>query len=602
VKRFPLIAFAALLAATVAAFFVTQHLKVTTPFYAGFPAPQPGSINPNGTTCSGAPPGPPAGNYRRTDMSFYLLHRADDVNMYVVNEDGAIVRTVASGVHMGVRVRTNFSWNGRLDDGAVAPDGTYEFRVALIQQGRTLEIGGPIEVITVPPHPVVTGVSPALIPQGTTPVTIHFRDSLHFRGLIQIYRTDVPGRPQLVDSFLTARHPKQATWNGEIGGQPAPAGTYLVGFSITDRACNTGRFPIVLPPQPGSTPHAGVTVRYLAAEPPLTPVAAGAEATVQVDSRTEPYRWALRVAGEPKVLARGSGKAPGVALPVRLPRNQPELYELSLRSGSNRTVVPLVASGTAPSPKRPRVLLVLPALTWEGENPVDDDGDGLPNTLSTGGPITLNRVFADGYFPAGVGDEEALLAYLSEQRMPFDLTTDIGLIDGVGPKLDSYKAVVFPGSERWIPESLGGALREYVQRGGHLLSLGFDSLRRTVTISGDQALHPTGPAPADALGAKPGQLVPHSRGLVIVIHDALGIFSTTSQAFPGFSSYQPYTVPPPGKLLSAAGVTTASPVIVGYSYGRGDVVDIGLAGFTASLSHDVDSQELLNRLWQVLGH
>ena len=51
-RRFPVIAFAALVVATVAAFFITQHLKVTTPLIAGFPRPFPAAINPvRGTTC-----------------------------------------------------------------------------------------------------------------------------------------------------------------------------------------------------------------------------------------------------------------------------------------------------------------------------------------------------------------------------------------------------------------------------------------------------------------------------------------------------------------------------------------------------------------------
>jgi hypothetical protein len=39
-------AFAVLVAATIGAFFVTQHLKVATPLIQGFPAFVPGTINP----------------------------------------------------------------------------------------------------------------------------------------------------------------------------------------------------------------------------------------------------------------------------------------------------------------------------------------------------------------------------------------------------------------------------------------------------------------------------------------------------------------------------------------------------------------------------
>ena len=48
-------AFVALVIATVAAFFVTQHLKVTTPLIQGRPAPVPNTINPvYGGVCASA--------------------------------------------------------------------------------------------------------------------------------------------------------------------------------------------------------------------------------------------------------------------------------------------------------------------------------------------------------------------------------------------------------------------------------------------------------------------------------------------------------------------------------------------------------------------
>ena len=170
-RRLPALAFAALVAATVGAFFVTQHLKSSTPLYAGFPRPKPQWINPrSGAACDGV-------SHRSTTVSFYLLHRADDVDVYVVNSAGAIVRTVASGRHMRIRVRYPdgvFHWNGRTDSGGVAPDGEYHFRVALRQQGRTVQLAQPINVLTVPPHPRVTSVAPALIPQGATPVRIRY--------------------------------------------------------------------------------------------------------------------------------------------------------------------------------------------------------------------------------------------------------------------------------------------------------------------------------------------------------------------------------------------------------------------------------------------
>jgi FlgD Ig-like domain len=598
--RLPIVGFAVLATATVAAFFVTQHLKVTTPLIAGSPAPVPASINPiDGRVCHGV-------SHRRVLVSFYLLHRSDDVDVYIVDQAGAIVRTIAQGRHMRRKARTPdgvFTWNGRNDDGQVVPDGVYYFRVALIHQGRTVEISNsagpePITVRTIPPRPVVTGASPSLIPQnGSGDVRIRYTGNEHRSGFVEIWRTDLPGKPKLVKRFHTAWNAESAVWDGKIHQRPAPAGTYLMGLAVTDAACNTGRFPIVMPPAPGTTPHAGVTVRYLAAQPPLRPVPAGAVATVYVDARHQPYRWALRRAGSKAIDSRGS--AASFTLSVKLPAGRAGMYQLALRSGPYRTVVPIAASLPTAS-HQPKVLVVLPALTWQGLNPVDDDGDGLPDTLQDGGPIALDRPLAKG-FPSDAIEEAGLLAFLDRTHRSYDLTTDIGLLDGFGPTLQGHSGVVLAGSERWLPASLQSTLRAYVENGGHVMSVGIDSLRRSVTVAGQRALHPTGPAAADAFGARLGPLVAHNTQLITVIHDRLGIFKQTSGAFAGLRSYQPVqAVAPPGRIASSAGVTTNAAAIAGYRLGKGVVVDVGLAGFGTRLAHNVDAQQLVDGVWKLL--
>src|SRR5262249_6340069 len=155
--RAPVAVFGVLVAATVAAFFVIQHLKVTTPIYGGYPNPVPSAINPLGTSGScgarrrlvgGAPL-----SYRPTYISFYIF-KADEINLYVVNSQGAIVDTVADSFHMPPKKRVGFFWNGRDSNGTIVPDGVYRFRIALTHEDRSAPIGGPITVDTVPPRPV----------------------------------------------------------------------------------------------------------------------------------------------------------------------------------------------------------------------------------------------------------------------------------------------------------------------------------------------------------------------------------------------------------------------------------------------------------------
>ncbi len=590
-------AFGALVVATVAAFFVTQHLKVSTPLISGMPAPAPAVINPvSGVSCG------PAGkrvNHRQTFITFYLQHQADQVAVSIVDPSGTVVRTLSTSYHMGIGRRNppgQFLWDGREDNGRVAPDGTYYYRITLLGQGRTIELTGkPITVSTVPPRPVVNGVSPALISPPGSPVTIHYTGAGSQVGVVRVYRTDLPGSPRLVKSFRLGKRGTTTTWDGLINRRPPPAGTYLIGLDVTDSACNVGHFPPTNPPAPGSTAHAGLTVRYLVAQPPLSAVPAGTSAMVFVDSRRRPYRWALRAVGRRAVLAHGGGS--NVALSVHLPAAGAGVYELAIRSGPQRTVVPLIA-GAARGARRAGVLVVLPALTWQGENPVDDDGDGLPNTLAGGGPIALQRPLADG-LPPDFPDEASLIAYLNKAHLHYDLISDLALLSDPGAALAARHGVVLAGAERWLPSAVSTALRNFVLGGGHVLSVGTGSLQRGVTVSGQHALDPTPAAAADAFGARPGASVSGNRELLTVISDGLRIFSGTSGAFAGVPAFQ--SMKPPGsESVSVAGTSPATPSIIGFGLGRGAVVEIGVDGFGSALPRSVDFQELLSRVWSQL--
>jgi hypothetical protein len=569
--RLPVVVFGVLVVATVAAFFVVQHLKVTTPIYGGYPNPVPSTINPTaGGNCGGV-------SHKRTYMSFYVF-KSEDISLYVVNQDGDVVDQVASEVHMPAQTRRTFHWNGRESNGSIAPDGTYHFRILLVAQDRPASIGGPITIDTIPPRPVVTSVSPTLIPASTGAV-IRYKGNEGRGGYVFIYRTDVRGAPRLVKTFKVG--PNKAVWDGTIHQLPAPAGTYLVGLKVADKACNVGSFPIggaplTQTPPPGTTPHAGVTVRYLAAQPPLAPAPAGSRALVYVDSRGHPYRWKLFQLGVRKPVSHGSSQ------------------------------VPLLAS-IPPGAPHARVLVVLPALTWQGANQVDDNGDGFPDTLAADVPIRLDRVYASG-LPAGIGDEAALLVYLAKHHLRYDLTTDVALAQGANPGLGGRRGVVFAGTEQWLPASLAPRLRRFVTGGGRVLSIGTGSLTRLSTVAqtppgGTEAERPTARSAADLFGAHLGHVVTQRHPLLTLVNppDGLHLFSQTSGAFAGFDSYQPIdSLAPPAKLESSAGVTPSSPSIAGFGYGHGVVVEIGLLGFTHSLKHDVDSQTLVNRLWTVL--
>lgn len=620
--RLARIAFGVLVLATLGAFVVTQKLKSSPPLV----------VRP--FVDSVFSPAPHA-RASRARISFWIVHD-DDVSVSLVDAGGEIVRRLVDGRHLPARKRIVLWWNGREDGGAVAPDGLYDVRVALIGQGRTIDLAQTIRLDTRPPRPLVTDVTPhagggpAFLPErGVTAVTIHARGLEGRSARVLIYRTDVTP-PRKVGQLAIPFGARTTTWDGTLGGRPAPPGAYLMGLLVADRSGNVGTFPQRLPGAPGWVPgpvpgHAGVTIRRLAAAPPLVPVNADQAAVALVDARGLPYAWALRRLGDPKVLAHGEDR--GARLRVPTPHGQSGLYELTLttppparatrRRGHTRraapaagpryrTTVPLVVRATRPRP----VLVVLPALTWQGSNPVDDDGDGIPNTLDAGGArasALLTRPFADG-MPAGVAQQEGpLLQFLDANLLRYDLTTDVALATASGPPLTGHSGVVLAGDARWITPQMRAGLRAYVRGGGRVWSVGTDSLRRTVHLAGGELRGPSSPQATDALGARPQQPLVLARAgvpatMTTYAEGRVGLFQDTSGAFPGFDRYETLAGVMPGATLDAAAGPAANvPVIALWTLGRGFAIHTGLPQLAARAQEgDPDAAALIQRVWVLL--
>jgi hypothetical protein len=594
VTRAARIVFALLVLATLGAFVVTQKLKSGPPLV----------VRPYISTVFS-----PArdARVRQARISFWIVH-GDDVSVSIVDADGQIVRRLVDGRHLAARTRITRFWNGRTDAGRIAPDGSYRVRVALLGQGRTIDLAQSIALDTRPPRPLVTDVEsraaggPAFLPQrGVRDVTIHVRGTEGRKARVLIWRTDV-APPRRVGELTIPPGRSTTTWDGTLGGRPAPAGTYLIGLLVADRSGNPGTFPARLPPSGALPGHAGVTIRYLAAAPPLTPIAAGAVATVYVDARDHPYQWALRRLGDARLIAHGHGH--GARLRLRMPRGQAGLIVLTLVSGPHRAEVPIAVRATTPR----AVLVVLPAVAWQGLNPVDDDGDGMPNTLAAGGSVQLARPLAPA-LPPGLRDQEgALLRYLDANLLRYDLTTDVAVATDAGPPLAGHHGVVLAGDERWITPRFRMLLRDYVQGGGRVWSLGTDGLRRAVRLRDGVLSAPSAPQPADALGARPRQPLQRVGGTgsatMTIYQDApaLGLFSNTGGAFSGYDAYEslvPFAAP--AKLLSAAGPEAGTPVIAAWQLGEGVAIHTGLPQLAAkALAGDADADALVQRIWTLL--
>ena len=588
-------AFALLVCATFGAFFVAQRLKNTPP-----------AVQQVGVTPLFSPNRD--GRKERVDVGF-SLEGSDRVTVTVVDADGDAVRELVDSRELAGGERLNARWDGRADDGAMAPDGTYRVRVALRGEGRSVVLPRTIVKDTRPPDVRVTSIGPTtdtvprpeLLPRPDgEPVQVNFRAPGDTKR-VSVYRTDV--RP--VRGVLNEDLPDDATsweWDGTVEGRRVASGTYLVGIESRDAAGNIGTSVPELPPTlefgeelPG---RGGVTVRYLRAQAPSVPLPAAERAQVAVDSVGEPFSWRLRRVGEQVVRNRGRRSGTDVVT-FRAPGGVSGLYLFEARTATRATATPVIVQSQQERP----VLVVLPASTWQGTNPVDDDGDGRPNTLAAGLDVRVGRPYAGDGLPTQLPDQEAqLLRHLDREGHRYDLTTDVALARGAGPRLGGHRGVIVAGDARWLPPEVGRALRDYVREGGRLLSVGTRSLRRTVRLTpGNRLVDPSPPTRRDLFGARLAPLEREPVTLVSVL-DEIDLFAGTEGQFGGVELFEPTTDAGPDATIVAAGATADGDrnVIVAARFGDGLVLRPGLPDFSLRLGEAPELTTLMERMWTLL--
>lgn len=600
--------FAALVVATFGAFFVAQRLKNEPTVVQQFKVRP--FVSPNRD-----------GRNETTAITF-KLKQADDVRLDVISAAGDAVRRLAAQRIPAYSPR-RFTWNGRDDAGRVVPDGLYRLRITLRDEGRAVVPVRSVRVDTMPPKPTVVSIGPEkekvpeLLPEpGGKPATVRFDapggalDPEHPRRKhlrVTIWQTDGPAPSRVTSSGETLRDDATSwSWDGTVGGRRVRPGTYLavvesrdgagnVGFSVpTERAVPRLEFGRKLPRR------AGVTVRYLGVQPPSNPIVAGEKANVLIDARGERWRYTLRRVGDPTIRGHSRASGTGFRLPLRAPRTT-GTYLLRVTTRTHATTVPIVVQANVPVG---RVLVVLPWITWQGRNPVDDDGDGRPNTLDGGVGVRADRIFAGDGLPSGFATHEApVLAFLDRTRRRYDLTTDLALARGTGPKLDEFQGALIPGDARWLPAGVGEQLRRFARRGGTVVSLGTDSLRRQVDLTKgakQRLVRPTNATQADLFGAVLRDVV-RAPTTLTVAEDRIDLFKGDEGVFPGVTAYEPTGREDGGaRVVADAAAKDGRPVVVAARIGRGLVVRTGLPDFAQRLTPHPESAALMNRLWVLM--
>jgi flagellar hook assembly protein FlgD len=578
-----LVVFGLLAVATVGAFFVTQRLKrgsavvkkISTPLY----------VSPNGD-----------GRKDTAHISF-RLPKGDRVTVAIVDGAGDEVRRLVDDRKLG-RGPHSVVWSGRDNSGSVPPDGRYYLRVILRGQGRATTAPRGILLITTPPRPKLVSVSPQRIrPGGRPDVSIRFSGPTSPPPLFSVYRTG-DGPPRLVHRFAGARGSNVGHWDGtDANGRPVPPGTYAVAVTVQNRALVNGSAPAQLPPTPKTAVRGtGVTVAGAEATAPLEPVRAGRVVRIHIPGVRGRVRYTLTRLGESRPLRHAVARAPVAR--IGIPRRaRTGLYTLRLRTAAGQAASPLVVRGHGGG----KVLVVLPAIAWQGLNPADDDANGFPNTLADSQEVALNRPFALGRLPAAIRRETApLLAFLDRRHLAYDLTTDLALAHGGGPRIAGHSGILFAGSELWLSEDLDSELRRYVEDGGRVASFGTDAFRRTVTVGPATLSGPSGRQQTNVFGEQTA-FASSAAAPIVVSRDALGLFGG-SDGFVGlFTRFEQQRALVAGaSAVVAAGRDPKHPAFVAYRLGKGIVVRAGTPQWAAALGSDSEVQAVTRSTWDLL--
>jgi hypothetical protein len=242
---------------------------------------------------------------------------------------------------------------------------------------------------------------------------------------------------------------------------------------------------------------------------------------------------------------------------------------------------------------------VLPAITWQGRNPVDDDFDGFADTLDNARAVGLDRPFDKGRLPAGFwGRVAPLLRFLDRRRLPYDLTTDVAVAADASP-LEAAPGVVFPESERWLTPGLERSLRTYVNEGGTVASFGEDAFRRSVRLARGSLRDPAGPRARNVFGEGTAPLRAAAAPLQVA-EDGLGVFG--GDGFIGeFTLFERSRGLEAGaRLLTAAGQDSGERDFVAYRLGKGIVIRAGTPQWAGQLATQQPLAAATVRIWKLL--
>jgi len=117
-------AFAVLVAVTFVGFFVVNRLKHS-----------PSIVQRVMMTTSFSPT---VGSATPLERLSFRIKQTDDVTSTIVDSHGDAVATLTHNYRLRRYTQLELGWNGRTDSGAPAPPGTYQLRITLLSQARSV--------------------------------------------------------------------------------------------------------------------------------------------------------------------------------------------------------------------------------------------------------------------------------------------------------------------------------------------------------------------------------------------------------------------------------------------------------------------------------
>jgi hypothetical protein len=223
-RLLPIVVVLALLGGTAAAFAVTEGLKLEkTPISAT-------RVDKTFSPVCRCP--------RRLARIAFRLRKAESVTVQIVEGRDHVVRTLVAGRLVNHGFHT-FYWNGREDDGRIAPDGDYQPRVHLSRERRTILLPNVIALDTRPPTIHVVSARVSSRPSSLS-LIVRYRVNEPARGLLY-----VDGRRRVLTHRV--RLANEFTWVAAVPRRGYFARVYSFSIGARDLAGNVAQQPLSVP-------------------------------------------------------------------------------------------------------------------------------------------------------------------------------------------------------------------------------------------------------------------------------------------------------------------------------------------------------------------